>query len=140
MGKGQWHGRASVQGSWEVRLTPVDCATGDPAPQFAFDSYLTFGDGGTLVESTSNPNFQPGQRGSGHGYWDRSAPGSYAAVFQAFVHFDGGNRVRGTQRVESELELLDDDHWQGTAVIEFYDTADALYFTGCADTAAARIS
>jgi hypothetical protein len=131
---------AQLQGSWDVRLTPVNCTTGVPSPQFAFNSYLTFGAGGTLVEATSNLNFLAGQRGPGHGYWDRTAPGGYTVVFQAFVHFDGNGRLRGTQRVETELDLSDEDHWDGTALIEFFDTAGARYFSGCAIAAAMRIS
>ena len=66
---------ALLEGSWQVRITPYVCGS-DPIvsfPQFAVDSYLTFGAGGTVVETTSNPRFMPGQRSPGLGYWCATA-------------------------------------------------------------------
>jgi hypothetical protein len=121
-------------------LTPADCATGTPFPAFAFDSYLTFGADGTLIEATSNANFQPGQRSAGHGYWERSGHASYAAVFQAFIQFDSAARFRGTQRVDTTLRLIDTDRWQGRAAIAFTNVAGVEYSTGCAIIDAVRLS
>ena len=51
-------------------------------------AYLTFGRGGTLTETNSNPGFDPGLRGPGHGYWDRTGKTSYQFAFEAFIQFD----------------------------------------------------
>jgi hypothetical protein len=102
---------------------------------------VTFSSGGTLTETTANPNFQPGQRSPGHGYWVRSGRSSYEVVFQAFVQFTGGIYTRGTQRVEQDVDLLDADHWKSTAVIAFSDATGAPIPNsgGCATSVAVRL-
>ena len=52
-------------------------------------------------------------------------------MFQAFVQFTGGNYTQGVQRVEQKIELVDADHWNSTAVVEFTDANGALILTGC---------
>ena len=74
-------------GTWRVTTTPYNCATGQLLPQFARPSLVTFGAGGTIVEGSANPDFQPGQRSSGHGYWEREGRQSFRAVFEGFILF-----------------------------------------------------
>jgi len=66
---------------------------------------MTFGAGGTLFETTSNPRFMPGQRSPGLGHWERVGRRTCAAVFQAFIRFSTQpvtptSYQRGTQRVD----------------------------------------
>ncbi len=74
-------------GTWRVTTTPYNCVTGQVFPQFARPSLITFGAGGTIVEGSANPDFQPGQRSSGHGYWEREGRLSFRAVFEGFILF-----------------------------------------------------
>jgi hypothetical protein len=123
-GYGRSRAPAPVEGTWLVRLTPYVCATGTPAP-FSFDSMLIFAAGGTLQETTSNPRFQPGQRGPGFGYWTRTGRTTYDGVFQAFILTTGGSYARGVQRVEGEFETQDDGSLTGIATVAFVDEAGA---------------
>jgi hypothetical protein len=146
-GFGRAEAPALLEGSWQVRLTPYICGS-DPIvsfPQAAIDSYLTFGAGGTLVETTSNPRFMPGQRSAGLGYWERTERTSYTAVLQAFIQFSTEpatptSYVRGSQRVEQEIELVDVDNWTSTAVVTFRDVnGNKVPPSGCATAVAVRM-
>ncbi len=138
---------SQLEGAWRVTITPYVCATGELLPAFAIDSYMTFGARGTLAETTSNTRFQPGQRSPGHGFWERTGPSTYRAVFQAFVQFTSvvtpptpPRYVRGTQRVDQGIELIDNDHWESVAAVSFFDTGGTLVPpSGCAVAAAVRM-
>jgi hypothetical protein len=144
---GAAQGRSIIEGTWQVTITPYNCASGQEFPQFAFASYLTFGADGTVTETTSNANFQPGQRSPGHGYWERTGRTSVHAVLQAFVQFNSVNPTppappyqRGVQRIDQGIELQDADHWTSDATVTFTNTAGAVVPpTGCAHAAAARM-
>jgi hypothetical protein len=139
---GQFPAPAFLAGSWQVRITPYVCGSNPIVsfPERAFDSLLTFAAGGTVTETTANPNFQPGQRSPGHGYWSRVDRRSYDAVLQAFIQFTAGSYTRGTQLLEQEIELVDADHWTSTAVVTFRNAqGDKVPPSGCATAAAVRM-
>jgi hypothetical protein len=136
----------ALEGTWQVRVTPYVCGSNPIVtfPQFTVDSYLTFGSGGTLVETNSNPRFMPGQRSPGHGHWDRVGRRTYAAAFQAFIQFTTepvtpAGYVRGTQRVDQEIELADADRWTSIAVVTFHDVGGNEVRRGCAISEAVRM-
>ncbi len=138
---------APLRGTWQVRITPYVCGS-DPIvsfPQAAVDSYLTFGAGGTLVETTSNPRFMPGQRSPGLGYWERTGRTTYTGVLQAFIQFatepaTPTSYVRGTQRFDQEIELVDADNWTSTVVVTFRDVnGNKVPPSGCATAVAVRM-
>ena len=60
----------SLEGAWWVTVTLYNCATGAKRPPFS--SILLFSRGGTVIETTSNPAFLPGQRSIGVGTWART--------------------------------------------------------------------
>lgn len=139
---------APLEGSWEVTIKPHDCTTGAEAPSVFWNfSYLTFSSGGTMFETTSNPRFQPGQRGVGHGYWERTGVEAYEAVFQAFIQFNtdppatppNPTYTRGSIRIEQTIELIDDDHWQSAADVRFRDADGNPVTQGCATGIATRM-
>ena len=138
-GVGNSHSPASLEGTWQVRITPQNCGTGELSPEFAFESLFSFATGGTMVETTGNPTFQPGQRSPGLGYWERTHRSSYEAAFQAFVQFTGGGYTRGKQRVELEIELADSNHWNGDLAVAFTDASGAPLANGCARTVGVRL-
>lgn len=136
---------AHLEGTWAMRITPYVCGS-DPIvsfPEFTVTSLLTFGAGGTLVETTSSPRFAPGQRSPGHGYWERTGRTTYSAVIEAFIQFAAAPPspyVRGTQRIEQEVVLADSDHWTSVAVVTFRDeTGTKVPPSGCATAAATRL-
>ncbi len=147
-GKGNsWKAPETLVGAWRVTITPYNCATGDEFPQFSFKSFLTFAEGGTMLETNSNPNFQPGQRSVGHGYWERTGPNYYHAVVEAFVQFTVNPPPppptppyqRGSQRLEQGIQMVDRDRWASMANVTFFDPSGTVLSTGCAKAAAIRM-
>lgn len=134
-------------GTWRVTTTPYNCTTGQVFPQFARLSLLTFGAGGTLVEGSANPDFQPGQRSSGHGYWTREGRLSFRAVFEGFILFTSvvtppatPRYVRGSSRLEHGIEMQDADHWSSYATVTFLDVAGTpVPPSGCAQATGERM-
>ena len=134
-------------GTWRVTTTPYHCLTGEVFSQFARPSLITFGVGGTIVEGSANPDFQPGQRSSGHGFWERAGRQSFHAVFEAFILFTSvvtpptqPRYVRGTQRLDHGIEMEDADHWSSYASVTFFDVAGTpVPPSGCAKAAAERM-
>jgi hypothetical protein len=115
-------------------------------PQLWSPTYQTFNAGGTMLETTSVPRFLPGQRGPGHGHWERADVNTHEAVFQAFILFDGDpNTVppnpykRGHVRIEQVITFVDGDHWQSDARTLFRDVNGNLYLQGCANFVATRM-
>jgi hypothetical protein len=48
--------------------------------------------------------------------------------------------VRGTQRFEQGIELVDNDHWNSVATVSFFDTGGTLVPpSGCAVATAVRM-
>lgn len=146
-GGGNWKDPQTLVGAWRVTVTPYNCGTGQEFPQFSFRSFLTFAEGGTMLETGSNRNFQPGQRSVGHGYWERTGPNDYHAVIEAFVYFDTSppatfpapNYKRGSQRLEQGIQMVDRDSWVSLAAVTFFDTDGTVVSTGCAKAEAGRM-
>jgi len=59
----------SVEGVWLVKITPRNCATGDPIPTAAFESLWTFHKDGTMLFSFNNSFVL--ERTAAHGLWRR---------------------------------------------------------------------
>ncbi len=56
--------KRSLEGVWEVTLTPRNCATGEPIPAAGFRAMFTFHKDGTLTNWYSQ-----GTPATGHGLW-----------------------------------------------------------------------
>jgi hypothetical protein len=127
-----------IVGSWTFEITQQNCETGEPVGK-PFLSLLTFGSGGTLVETTENPMFFPAVRGPGHGRWEYDGSRKFHAVFQAFITLNG--ELAKTQTVRQTLELGDDPNALTTpsASIEFVPADGGPAVTGCATARAKRI-
>jgi hypothetical protein len=124
--------KLNLEGAWQVRVTPYDCATNVERPSAAFDSLIKFEKGGTLTETTSNPTFQPGQRSVGLGYWERTDKDFFRAVFLAYVQYDSvipappapppaPIYTRGVQTVDQGITMPDNDSFSGDAKVTFRD-------------------
>ena len=150
------HGRsvapAPIEGTWVMAIQPVFCTTtpagnaGDPVPGTApVSGYLTFHRGGTMTESNSNAAFEPGQRGPGHGSWERTGQTSYQFMFQGFVTFDSTQPPfrykRGYQRIEQTLEMHTNDEFTTSGTVRFFSGTSTTnpYIVGCARSSGVRL-
>lgn len=138
---------AALVGTWKVLVTPYNCVTGATLPQFTRPQLVTFGDGGTVLEGSGNPDFQPGQRSPGHGYWERTGPQSFRTVIEAFILFTSvvtpptpPRYTQGTQRFDHGIEMQDADHWSSQLSVTFFNTSGTpVPPSGCAQATAERL-
>jgi hypothetical protein len=111
-------------------------------------SLLTFSDDGSLIETTASPQFQPGQRSIGHGFWERTGPGAYRVVSEAFIHFattpppPAPALQTGRQRLDQGIQMTSRDGFVSDATVAFFAATApdgvAPYFTGCAKAIGVR--
>lgn len=128
-----------LEGTWSVMVTLQNCQTGATLGT-PFSSYLSFARGGTLTESTSNPGFAVGQRGTGLGIWSHQGHRSYSAKSTAFLFFTtppnppaNPGFEAGTQTISQVIVFDEDsDTWTSNAAITFADTTGTIYRQGCA--------
>lgn len=130
--------QAALQGTWNVTMTPYDCGTGVTFPAVNFLRRVSIHAGGTLSEENFNPTFQPGQRSSGLGSWERTGPNSYRELTEAYIFFTTPRYARGFQRIDETLTLQDADHYVGTGRVEFTDEQGNVGIQGCFNTVGER--
>lgn len=142
-------GAKALVGTWRVTVTTFPCAN-PAATNPAFVSLVTFGEDGSLIEVTSSPQFQAGQRTNGHGRWERTGPGTFRAVSEAFIMFatnpppppPAPALQRGRQRIDQGIQMTSRDTFESDASTSFFgstsDNGVAPYFSGCAKASAVR--
>lgn len=132
-----------LQGTWRVRVTLVNCATGLPTGLPTFTSLVTFASGGTATGTTSNPALQPGQRTSEHGIWRENDDSSYTSVREAFILFSTAPNPpvpgfpKGTQRITEAIQVKGDQSAH-LARIQFFDVNGNQVAAGCAQATGQR--
>jgi hypothetical protein len=134
-----WDSEArGLEGSWTVQVTQVNCETG-AALGSPFLSLLTFAQGGTLVETTSNPMFFPAVRGPGHGVWSHLDRRLFKAVSVAFITVNGV--LASTQTISQTIEMGDDPNEFKTpeASVMVVPAAGGPTINGCATATGKRI-
>lgn len=144
-------GAKALVGTWRVTVTTYrNCDL--QQPNQPFDSLLTFGEDGSLIETTSSAQFQVGQRSIGHGRWERTGPGSFRSVSEAFIQFTttaalpppppGPALQRGRQRIDQGIQMTSRDTFESDASVFFFnsttDNGVAPYITGCARASGVR--
>ena len=142
-------GAKALVGTWRVTVTTFPCAN-PAATNPPFVSLLTFGEDGSLIETTAGMQFQPGQRSIGHGRWERTGPASFRAVSEAFIMFATNPAPpppapalqRGRQRIDQGIQMTSRDTFESDASVYFFnspsDNGVAPYFSGCAKASAVR--
>ena len=137
-------GHRGLTGTWVVTVQQYDCKS-DTVIGMPFQSFLTFGIEGTLTETTANPAFAPGQRGPGHGFWERTHPGYFRAVSEAFILFTTPAHgpvpefEAGRQRIDQGIEYRGGDHFNSDAAVTFTDPSGTVLRSGCARASATRM-
>jgi hypothetical protein len=130
----------ALAGTWRVSITTYNCVTN--VQNRPITSLLTFGADGSLIETTSSPQFAAGQRSIGHGRWERLGKGSYRAVFEAFILSATPNSTpplqTGYQRVDQGITMTSRDSFTSEASVTFFDTAGTVLLNGCARASGVR--
>ncbi len=144
-------GAKALIGTWRVTVTTYrNCDPLQPNP--TFDSLLTFGEDGSLIETTSSAQFQVGQRSIGHGRWERTGPAAFRAVGEAYIMFatttslppppPGPALQRGRQRIDQGIQMTSRNTFESEASVYFFNsTSDdgvAPYISGCAKASGVR--
>jgi len=120
-------------GTWRVQVQLQNCATGAPLGP-AFQSLLSFHDGGTMSGTTSNPAFAPGQRTSDYGVWSYQGNQTYSAASEAYILINSAPPapfVRGSQRIVQQISV-NGDTFTSVATVQFFDSGHTQYIAGCA--------
>jgi hypothetical protein len=134
-----------LTGSWLVTVQQYDCATA-AILGLPFQSFLTFGADRTLIETTDNAAFAPGQRGPGHGFWDRINHDSFRAVSEAFIlfttpaHGSVPEFDAGQQRIDQHIDYDGGERFTSDATVTFTDAAGKILRSGCARASAVRMN
>jgi hypothetical protein len=130
-----------LTGTWRMVITTFNCETLVANPSFT--SFVTFGAGGTLLETTSSPLFQPGQRSPGHGFWQRTGRKFYRSVFEGFILFATSPPmpplVRGRQRIDQGIQMTGRDSIVADATTTFFNVAGEVVTEGCARAVGERM-
>ncbi len=121
----------TLVGTWQVQISNKDCTTSTPVGQ-PFQSLLTFAQGGTITETTSNPGFFPAVRSSGHGNWSSTGDRLYTASTIAFITLNGV--LAKTQTItQGVIQMTADNAFQTpSATVKFYAPDGSLLTSACA--------
>ena len=121
-----------IEGVWDVRVTILQCDTGDTKGNVrAMNMFIH---GGTLTETATNL-----LRGSSLGTWRQVGAQDYTAVFR-FFRFNPDGSFAGTTKVTRTIELSRDaNEFTATSSFETFDANDNLIATGCAKETASRL-
>lgn len=137
-------------GAWSVTVTlhPAGNCSG-PVIGAPFSSIVMFSRGGTVTESTSNPGFEHGQRGTGLGVWWLNDDGTYSATDVAYILFTSSNYspgpppvgfAAGTQEITHTISLDQGaSSWTDRATVQFYDSNRNPLNRACATATAVRL-
>ena len=124
-----------LEGTWRVEVTIRNCQTGEALR--TFPAFLTFAQGGTLVETTTG--FSPAMRSPGHGFWEHTGGDTFKAVSEAFLFNPAGVWV-ATQKLTQTIAIGNNpDELTSTATNEIFDTNGNLTTSGCATAIAHRL-
>ena len=124
-----------LEGTWQVQVTLQNCQTG--AALRTAPAFLTFAQGGTLVETTAV--FSSSQRGPCHGFWEHTGGKTFKAVSKAFL-FNPDGTLAGTQTLTQEIEFGDDpDVFNSNATTEIVAPNGTVILSGCATAIAHRM-
>jgi hypothetical protein len=119
----------TIQGTWRVTGTVVDCKTGQDI--FSFPRIETFNQGGTYTGYGVPPGGDPGQ-GTEYGVWQRE-PGSenYLVRIVAYLYTPEGN-FDGRVEITDTRHLTSANSFESSVTVQFFDADGNLVFTGCA--------
>ena len=139
----QSNSEGTLQGTWRVQVTPINCQTGAPLPIPSFSALDSYARGGTLTVVINSQAFLPGQVTPGLGVWSHTQANAYKAVWEVFILFDTPPTVpgfpfkRGVQRLMRDIEV-DGDQMTFKASSQFFDANGNVLAVACASGTGTR--
>jgi hypothetical protein len=133
----QADGGRGLVGSWDVVVTPRDCATGNPAPfPPAFPAMQTYHLGGTMqIDVNGTPDVT---RVGNQGVWSHSGGREYTIAWRAYK-FNPDGSPAGKDVIRDVITLgWGGDTYTSTGTVEIYNPAGNVVFIGCATTNGTR--
>jgi hypothetical protein len=128
-------GGGRLEGSWDVRVSVLNCQTG--AVIRSFDSVTQFMTGGTLIDSTSG--VPQALKTPGEGIWEHTTDSSYRFKIKSFG-FDASGNYTGYTIIKHEATLDEAaNNYESAGTAEIYAPSGVLLATLCSSTAATRI-
>lgn len=127
-------GGGRIEGTWDVQVSIINCATGGVIR--SFPSVGIFMQGGTMIDSTSG--VPQALKTPGQGVWAHVTGNSYAFRFKAFGFDAVGNNTGYT--IIQHTAALDSsgDFYTSWGTAEIYAPNGVLVATGCSSTVATR--
>ena len=125
----------TLQGTWRVTRTSVDCITGQDI--LSFPAIMTFNQGGTYTGYGVPPGGDPGQ-GTEYGVWQRE-PGNhnYSVRVVSYAYSAEGDFEARVEATEA-LQLTTADSFTGTGTVQIFDADGNLIGTICATSIGTR--
>jgi hypothetical protein len=121
----------TLVGTWQVHISLMDCTTSAPIGH-PFQSLLTFAEGGTMTETTSNPGFFPAVRSPGFGNWSSTGDRLYTASTVAYVTLNGV-LVKTQTIAQTAIQMTGDNAFQTpSAAVKFYGPDGSVLAAACA--------
>jgi hypothetical protein len=126
-------------GSWDVTVTPRDCATGNPAPfPPPFYGLQTYHQGGTMTESDPGNLGAPTTNVGGQGVWSHLRAREYSVAFR-IARFNPDGSAAGKDVIRDVISLgWGGNTYTSTGTIEIFNPAGIRVFVGCATTTGTR--
>jgi hypothetical protein len=125
----------TLQGTWRVTRTSVDCITGQDI--LSFPAITTYNQGGTSTGYEVPPGGDPGQ-GTEYGVWQRE-PGrqNYSVRAVSYGYTAEGDFEARVEATEA-IQLTTVDSFTSTGTVQIFDADGNLIATICARSIATR--
>jgi len=125
----------TLQGTWRVTRTSVDCITVQDI--LSFPAIQTFNHGGTYTGYGVPPGGDPGQ-GTEYGVWQREAGSQNYSNRSVSYSYTAEGDFDGRTEITETLHLTSANSFEGSATIQIFDADGNLVFTACARRTATR--
>ena len=135
-----------LEGTWLMKITFVDCDTGDPLPipGNPFPTVRTFMRGGTMVDSHAPPPIPPAvTHSTAQGIWERTGDQTFRNRYRLFAFNADGVHIE-TVDVTVKLSLKQGDHSKtdeilGPNTVRVFTPDGKLVGEGCARESGRRM-
>ena len=125
----------TLQGTWRVTRTAVDCITGQEL--FSFPAIMTFNQGGTYTGYGVGPGGDPGQ-GTEYGVWQREAGRQNYSVRAVSYGYTAEGVFAFRAEATEAIQLTTVDSFTSTGTVQIFDADGNLIATICATSTGTR--